>query len=124
MAIYYRILKFGVPTTIVGTTVKTKVAGITVPPSIVETAAPASAVETMAITRVVPTRFAGTAVPATFVVTVVPTNVVGTPVLRILPARLANLITKPCQNFLWGTRSKRKKIIIVGFMDAFPELRN
>ena len=43
---------------------------------------------------------AGTVVPATFVVTVVPTNVVGSPVLRILPLRLANLITKPCQNFL------------------------
>ena len=88
------------------------------------TAVSANLVRTTLALAVVSTTLAGTAVPATFVVTVVPTNVVGTPVLRILPARLANLITKPCQNFLWGTRSKRKKIIIVGFMDAFLELRN
>ena len=60
--LYGRIVRTGVPTTFVGTTVITKVAG---------RAVPAIVVGTMVIVSVVPTRLVGRAVPAIVVGTTV-----------------------------------------------------
>ena len=96
---------------VVGTAVSTNLVGTTLAIAVVST--------TLAGTAV-PTTLAGTVVPATFVVTVVPTNVVGTPVLKYPAIKIGQSNDKTLSKFSWGTRSKIKKIIIVGFMDAFP----